>query len=145
MVKKRMSICGTVGIIRDFLAYNFAKYQYFSMTRDQVYSISTITLQILCKFQLNIFENMDYMAEKPQKSQKISCISVCAFCSISITNIATPPTFFNIVTWILVGKNNYEKMSFLVKVITVYKRFCNTCFRENRKLRKMHFFGGFWL
>ena len=38
------------------------------------------------------------MAEKPQKCHKISCISVCAFCSISITNIATPPTFFNTFT-----------------------------------------------
>ena len=47
---------------------------------------------------LHIAKNMDSMAKKPQKFHKIYCISVCAFCSISIINIATPPTFFNIFT-----------------------------------------------
>ena len=48
------------------------------------------------------------MAKKPQKCHKISCISVCTFCSISITNIATPPTFFNTFAW------DFE-ISFLIK------------------------------
>ena len=40
------------------------------------------------------------MAKKSQKFHKISCIHVCALCSISVTKIATP-TFFNILLEIL--------------------------------------------
>ena len=56
---------------------------------------------------------MDSMAEKHQKCHKISCISVCAFCSISITNIATPPSFFNMFT------SNFE-ISFSTKFVSYF-------------------------
>ena len=52
MAKKRMPIYGIIDILMAILAYNLAKYQYFS--RDQVYSISTIKLHILCNFQFDI-------------------------------------------------------------------------------------------
>ena len=66
---------------------------------DQIHSISTIKLHIWCNFQLNISKNKDSMAKNLKNATKISYISVCAFCSISIINIATPPTFFYIFTW----------------------------------------------
>ena len=78
---------------------------------DEVYSISTMKLRILCKFQLNVSKNMDSKAEKPQKCHTICCISICAFCSISITDIAPLPTFFYIFTLnfkLLFGFLNFE-------------------------------------
>ena len=65
--------------------------------------------------------NMDSMAKKPQKCHKISCIFVCTFCLISITNIATPPHFsiflleilksaskLNLAAILLIGFLNFE-------------------------------------
>ena len=49
---------------------------------------SWISLKILISWPINL-----------KNVHKISCISDCAFCSISVTKIATPPTFFNIFTW----------------------------------------------
>ena len=65
-----------IGILRDFLAHNFTKYQYFSIS-DQVYSFRTIKLHIPCLFQLNV----DFMAQKMHKSA-ISQRSVSSFYQI---------------------------------------------------------------
>ena len=52
MAKKRMPIYGIIGIFRDFLAYNLAKYQYFSMRPilfDYYYKI-TYSMQVSAKY-----------------------------------------------------------------------------------------------
>ena len=64
MAKKRMPKYGIIGIFRDFLAYNLANYQYFSL-RPSLFDKYYIKLHVLSKFQLNISKNMDSMAEKP--------------------------------------------------------------------------------
>ena len=50
--KRRMPLYVIIGILRDFLAHNLTKYQYFLWA--QVYSFSTIKLQIPSLFQFNI-------------------------------------------------------------------------------------------
>ena len=52
MAKERYPKYGIIGILSAILAHNLGKYQYFQ--RNQVNSISTIKLNILCNFQFNI-------------------------------------------------------------------------------------------
>ena len=51
-------------------------------------SFSTINSHTLCLFQVNISVNVDFMAKKPQKVQKIG--------PIAVPKKNSHPTFFNI-------------------------------------------------
>ena len=69
MAKKRMPIYGIIDILRAILAYNLAKYQYFSMRPglfDKYHQI-TYSLQFLVQYHIKFA----FYAQKPlKKAQK---------------------------------------------------------------------------
>ena len=72
MVEKRMPMYGIIGIFRDFLAYYLTEYQYFSMRPSLFDKYYQIKLDIPCKFQLDISNNVDSMAKTTQNFTKLA-------------------------------------------------------------------------
>ena len=97
MTKIGMPVYGIIGILEPFRLISQPNINIFQW--DQVYSICTTKLHILCIFHLKMFLNVDFMAYKHQKIHKIDHISVCNFYYISVIKKASHPTFYNIFTW----------------------------------------------
>ena len=87
-----MPIYGIVGIFRDFLAYNLAKFNETKFIRLILSNYISYSMQVSAKY----LQKYGFDGQKTSKMSQNQLYLVCAFCSISNTNIATPPTCFDI-------------------------------------------------
>ena len=89
MAKKRMPFYEIIVILRDFLAHNFTKYQYFSIRPSLFVSFYQTTYSLLVSAQYLL--KCGFFGPKMHKSA-ISQRSVSSF----LSNKVSHPTFFNI-------------------------------------------------